>query len=244
MTGKPVATIGSMHVCPMCSGTVPHVGGPIVGPGSPNVLINGKPAAIIGDICTCAAVPDTIVQGNPTVLINGKPVACVGDMTAHGGTITSGEPTVIIGSSTVSDYKIREIYNIPFTEIRLRDKIGATLRGERKSLKEAQKNISNLEDQRIQQEKKILNVYWMDERGEKVIDVQRYSEKVTLVAETQNLEGEVVALTITDKDDGDLDLGIKEYTFSGTVGTDGIARLDPMEIKKDWEKNECSETNI
>ncbi|MCA1745687.1 MAG: PAAR domain-containing protein [Bacteroidales bacterium] len=51
MAGKPIAIVGSMHVCPMCSGIVPHVGGPISGPGSPNVFINGKPAALMGDMC-------------------------------------------------------------------------------------------------------------------------------------------------------------------------------------------------
>ncbi|WP_369403677.1 hypothetical protein [Geofilum rubicundum] len=45
MAGKPIATIGSMHICSMVTGYVPHVGGPVSGPGAPNVLINGKPAA-------------------------------------------------------------------------------------------------------------------------------------------------------------------------------------------------------
>lgn len=42
--GKPVAVIGSMHVCPKVTAKVPHVGGPVVG-GSPNVKIGGLPAA-------------------------------------------------------------------------------------------------------------------------------------------------------------------------------------------------------
>ncbi|WP_173427659.1 PAAR domain-containing protein, partial [Geofilum rubicundum] len=81
---------------------VPHVGGPVAGPGAPNVLINGKPAALMGDVCVCAGPPDTIVQGEPTVLINGVPVATMGSMTAHGGSIVAGEPNVLIGSGSTS----------------------------------------------------------------------------------------------------------------------------------------------
>lgn len=100
MAGKPIATIGSMHVCPMVTGYVPHVGGPVSGPGAPNVLINGKPAALMGDMCVCTGPPDSIVQGEPTVLINGTPVATMGSMTAHGGSIVVGEPTVMVSSAT------------------------------------------------------------------------------------------------------------------------------------------------
>lgn len=81
----------------MISGTVPHVGGPIVGPGSPTVLIGGMPAAVVGDSCVCAGPPDSIVKGSTTVLIGGKPAARMGDFTAHGGVITLGCATVIIG---------------------------------------------------------------------------------------------------------------------------------------------------
>lgn len=86
-----------MHVCPMVTGTVPHVGGPVIGPGAPTVLIAGMPAALVGDMCTCTGPPDTIAQGSGTVLIGGKPAARMGDSTAHGGSIVAGAPTVIIG---------------------------------------------------------------------------------------------------------------------------------------------------
>lgn len=92
MAGKPVATIGSMHVCPMVTGYIPHVGGPVSGPGMPGVTINGQPIAVMGDMCTCVGPPDTIVQGCPGVTVNGKPVATIGSMTAHGGQITVGVP--------------------------------------------------------------------------------------------------------------------------------------------------------
>jgi uncharacterized Zn-binding protein involved in type VI secretion len=85
-----------MHVCPMVTGVVPHVGGPIVAPGAPTVLIGGLPAARITDMVTCVGPPDTIVMGAPKVLIGGMPAARMGDSTAHGGTIVLGCFTVII----------------------------------------------------------------------------------------------------------------------------------------------------
>ncbi len=97
---KPAARIGDMHVCPMVTPGVPpipHVGGPIMGPGVPTVLIGGMPAAVMGDMCTCVGPPDSIILGSVGVLIGGKPAARMGDMTAHGGTITLGCPTVLIG---------------------------------------------------------------------------------------------------------------------------------------------------
>lgn len=87
-----------MHTCPLVNpGPVPHVGGPIVGPGAGNVLIGGMIAAVVGDILVCTGPPDTIVMGSGTVLIGGKPAARQGDMTAHGGVIVAGIPTVLIG---------------------------------------------------------------------------------------------------------------------------------------------------
>lgn len=86
-----------MHACPMVTGVVPHVGGPIVGPGQPNVLIGMLPAAKVGDMCVCVGPPDSIVKGSATVLIGGMPAARMGDSTAHGGTIVLGLPTVMIG---------------------------------------------------------------------------------------------------------------------------------------------------
>lgn len=93
----PAARVGDMHVCPMTTGTVPHVGGPIIGPGEATVLIAGMPAAVVGDNCVCTGPPDTTAMGSGTVLIGGKPAVRMGDSTAHGGTIVAGAPTVIIG---------------------------------------------------------------------------------------------------------------------------------------------------
>ncbi len=91
------ARVSDMHVCPLVTGVVPHVGGPILPPGVPTVLIGGMPAANLGTICTCAGPPDVIVLGSSTVLIGGAPAARMGDLTAHGGSIVLGCPTVIIG---------------------------------------------------------------------------------------------------------------------------------------------------
>jgi uncharacterized Zn-binding protein involved in type VI secretion len=95
--GQPAARLTDMHVCPMVTGVVPHVGGPIAGPGMPTVLIGGMPAATIGDMCVCVGPPDVIAKGSATVLIGGKPAARMGDNTAHGGVIVLGCPTVQIG---------------------------------------------------------------------------------------------------------------------------------------------------
>ena len=81
----------------MVTGVVPHVGGPITGPGEATVLIGGMPAAVVGDMCTCTGPPDSIVVGSGTVLIGGKPAARMGDSTTHGGSIILGEMTVLIG---------------------------------------------------------------------------------------------------------------------------------------------------
>jgi len=86
-----------MHVCPMSTGPVPHVGGPVTGPGVPTVMIGNMPAAVVGDMLVCTGPPDVIVKGSATVLIGGKPAARMGDSTGHGGTIMSGLPTVMIG---------------------------------------------------------------------------------------------------------------------------------------------------
>ena len=93
----PAARLTDMHTCPLFNGPVPHVGGPVTGPGVPTVLIGGLPAAVVGDLLVCVGPPDTIVMGSTTVLISSKPAARLGDMTAHGGVIVMGHPTVQIG---------------------------------------------------------------------------------------------------------------------------------------------------
>ncbi len=93
---KPAARVGDMHSCPMVTGTVPHVGGPII-QGSTTVLIGGMPAAVVGNQAACTGPPDVLALGSATVLIEGMPAVRMGDTTAHGGTVLGGEPTVLIG---------------------------------------------------------------------------------------------------------------------------------------------------
>lgn len=86
-----------MHTCPMVTGIVPHVGGPIVAPAAPTVLIGGLPAAGVGSSAVCVGPPDSVVKGSGTVLVSNKPLSRLGDQTAHGGVIILGYPTVLVG---------------------------------------------------------------------------------------------------------------------------------------------------
>lgn len=94
--GQPAARIGDMHTCPLVTGMVPHVGGPVA-TGCPSVLIGGSPAARVGDKAVCVGPVDTIARGENTVLIGGRPAARLGDTTAHGGVLVAGCSTVLIG---------------------------------------------------------------------------------------------------------------------------------------------------
>jgi len=188
----PIATIGSMHVCPMCSGTVPHVGGPVSGPGAPNILINNKPAALMGDMCVCVGPPDVIAQGAPNVFFNGVPVACLGDMTAHGGAITVGEPNVIIGSAVPSPSVTMPESKIPFPKISLKDRVLASVSGN--SLKEAEENQEALKNEE-KGPPRIYNLQWIKE--DKVVRKSKVLKEVTLRAHVQNIaEGESITIKV------------------------------------------------
>lgn len=91
------ARVSDMHTCPMVTGVVPHVGGPILPPCCPTVLIGFLPAARVTDMAVCVGPPDVIAKGSATVMIGGLPAARMGDLTAHGGVIVIGCPTVIVG---------------------------------------------------------------------------------------------------------------------------------------------------
>jgi uncharacterized Zn-binding protein involved in type VI secretion len=95
--GQPAARVTDMHTCPMTTGPVPHVGGPILPPCAVTVLTGSLPQARVTDMAVCVGPPDTIVKGSATVLVSSMPAARMGDMTAHGGVITLGLPTVLIG---------------------------------------------------------------------------------------------------------------------------------------------------
>jgi uncharacterized Zn-binding protein involved in type VI secretion len=93
----PAARLTDMHVCPMVTVLVPHVGGPIVAPGCPTVLVGFLPAARVTDMAVCVGPPDMIAMGSTSVMIGFLPAARIGDMTVHGGVIVMGEFTVMIG---------------------------------------------------------------------------------------------------------------------------------------------------
>lgn len=96
----PAARLTDLHECPMQTPAlppIPHVGGPVVGPGEPTVLICSLPAARVGDMLVCVGPPDSIVKGSSTVMIGGMPAARMGDQTAHGGEIVLGALNVMIG---------------------------------------------------------------------------------------------------------------------------------------------------
>ena len=196
MAGKPIATVGSMHVCPMVTGLVPHVGGPVTGPGAPNVLINGKPAALMGDMCVCAGGPDTVAQGEPTVLINGTPVATMGSMTAHGGTITVGDATVMIGSATPNVKATMPLNKIPFPEIRIIDRVGAMMRGRSSDLRQAEANQNQIrEEAEVEEEPMIYNVRWV--KDEKTTTSGRIKKTIKVAANVRGIDdGESILFSI------------------------------------------------
>jgi uncharacterized Zn-binding protein involved in type VI secretion len=99
----PAARVTDLHTCPMVEGIVPHVGGPAMPPGEPKVIIGFLPAVRVSDRAVCVGPMDTIASGAPNVLIGNKPAARMGDLTSHGGVITLGCPTVLIGTSVQSE---------------------------------------------------------------------------------------------------------------------------------------------
>ena len=232
MAGKPIATVGSMHMCPMCSGYIPHIGGPVTGPGMPGVTINGQAVAVMGDMCTCIGPPDVIVQGCPGITINGVPVASVGCMTAHGGQITSGIPGVTIGSKVPTPAATMPIAQIPFPEIRLVDKLGAAMSGNSANLKQAQGNIEAIQRGNVELEPNIYNVRWVKEST--IVKNSKELKEVTVIADVINIdEGETVDFTIARKRKSDGSEQIIE--LSGTVVNGTVEAI--------WEIEEDNTTN-
>ncbi|MDE2595332.1 MAG: PAAR domain-containing protein [Sphingomonadales bacterium] len=100
--GMPAARLGDFHVCPMVTGTVPHVGGPLMPPTQATVITGKKPQARVGDMASCAGPTDMIALGAFTVMVVGSFAARLGDTCAHGGKIVLGEFTVLIGDNGAS----------------------------------------------------------------------------------------------------------------------------------------------
>ena len=228
----PAATIGSMHVCPMLNPGVPpppHVGGPVSGPGVPTVLIGGKPAAVMGDMCVCAGPPDTIVQGEATVLIGGKPAATMGSMTAHGGSITVGEPTVLIGTGGSGATAVTPIKRIPFPKISTLLKVEAAVTGRGATLDEAEAKQQEIMEaaESNEGEPRIYNVRWIKEDAE--ISYSKELKEVEIEASVSNIkDGETISFTI-EREQANGDIIKKE--LSGKV-ENGEVRVS-WEIKKE-----------
>lgn len=234
MAGKPVATIGSMHVCPMVTGYIPHVGGPVSGPGMPGVTINGQPIAVMGDMCTCVGPPDTIVQGCPGVTVNGKPVATMGSMTAHGGQITVGVPGVTVGPNTPTPDAVMPLKKIPFPKISLLDIVGAAVKGKGKDLKQAKKNQEAIKKAAEEQEPRpaIFNVRWLKE--DKVTRDGRVKKAVRVSADVTDIaDGESIIFSIERKNP--LTEELEKIEIEATV-EEGMA-------VGEWEINDQTERN-
>lgn len=192
----PIATVGSMHVCPMLNpGTPPppHVGGPVSVSGAPGVTLNGKPIALMGDMCTCIGPPDMIAQGNPGVTVNGIPVATLGCLTAHGGTITTGEPGITIISTAPSPENM-PTNDIPFPSITPILKTLASVTGRRAQLNEAIENQQALREE-TQGDPLIYNLTWVKENI--IIRESRIVKEITLRAKVRNIpDGETISFKV------------------------------------------------
>ena len=149
---KQIVTVTLNHICPMVTGITPHVGGPIIGPGCPGVLVNGTPVSLMGDACVCCGPPDMIAQGYPGIMVDGIPVVVQNCMTAHGGTIPMGVPGVTVGNATPIEPMTMHIKRIPFPRIRVIDKIGAAISGNSKRLKQAADNQNDLRKKAFREE--------------------------------------------------------------------------------------------
>ncbi|MCT4603438.1 MAG: PAAR domain-containing protein [Marinifilum sp.] len=248
MAGKPIATLGSNHACPMVTGTTPHVGGPIIGPGASNVLVNGRPVALMGDTCMCTGTPDTIIEGEPTVLINGVPVATVGCKTAHGGVVIEGDATVIIGSKSPSKAFV-PLKEIPIPEIKKREVIANRL----KDTFTGSKNLDSLhqahhnQKQNIEEAKSkngapcLYNLHWKKDTA--IINKTLVTKKVILSASVLNVdEGEEITFDIEKQDLNNVIVSTNEVdtiTLKGTV-QDNKVELE-WEVEEHHSKNTTKE---
>ncbi len=230
----PVATIGSMHVCPMSDGPKPHVGGPIIGPGAPNVMINGKSVALLGDMCTCMSAPDVIAMGSPSVFVNGVPVVCQGDLTAHGGVIVQGEPNVIIGTATPLPPVKIPVSKIPFPKISLKNRVLSSVTG--KSNAEAKANQDKLKEEE-EGEPRIFNLQWVKE--DRVIRESRVLREVTLRAMVQNIpDGESITFKVKRPIEEMDEDGNKIISESDVIELSGTVKDKMVEVV--WEVEDAS----
>lgn len=179
--GKPVATVGSEHICPVCKAT-----GKIV-QGESNVLVNGKPVATIQSTCNCGA---KIVTGTANILVNGKPITSVGDLTSHGSTIISGSSDVFIGKSSSNPTAVTPIKEIPFPKITFINRVMNN-----KGVKEFEKNKKRIEELDNLQIKIIESYYEFKNKRINVKDI-RPNQDVFLVVITKNANGKTIKIDL------------------------------------------------
>lgn len=193
---KQIVTVTLSHICPMVTGVTPHVGGPIIGPGCPGVLVDGTPVSVMGDACVCCGPPDMIAQGYPGVMVDGVPVVVQNCMTAHGGVIPAGVSGVVIGSATPVKPITMNIRKIPFPQIRVIDKIGAAISGNSKMLKQAADNQNDLRKKSSRAEPAIYNVRW--EKEEVRTDEGYIKHKIMVAADTVGFDdGETITFVLS-----------------------------------------------
>ncbi|HVT97297.1 MAG TPA: PAAR domain-containing protein [Acidobacteriaceae bacterium] len=97
--GMPASRIGDMHVCPMVTVLVPHVGGPFI-LGSPTVIVGGMPQSRVTDMLVCVGPPDVAVMGCPTVLVG--MAGCGGMMGAVEGIKAMAVPVLMAAASSAA----------------------------------------------------------------------------------------------------------------------------------------------
>lgn len=84
------ATMMSMHVCPMFTAIIPHVGIIVIGPPVPTVILGIMPAVTVGATAICVGPPDSIMKpASPTISVGGKPPIALGASATHGGAVVS-----------------------------------------------------------------------------------------------------------------------------------------------------------
>ena len=222
-----IVTMGSMHICPMCTGTVPHVGGPVIGPGAPNVLINGKPAAIMGDMCTCVGPPSSICMGEASVLINGTPAVAMGAITNHGGTVTMGEPNVMISVAVPIPSATVPISQIQFPDISFEAKALAATIGELENMELAEANMQTLSDTaEAELPRRIYNVRMQNADGQKITS-ENIKNTVNVVASVMGIDdGETVTFQLKKKTE-------EADTFVELTGT-----VQDKQVVVEWDVDE------
>ncbi len=99
LTGE-LATVARDSLAEGGDGSMTQQG--VITTGSPNVFINGRPAAVAtASLVSCQEDgAQHLAEGSSRVYINGLPAARLGDRTTCGATIITGSPNVLIGGAS------------------------------------------------------------------------------------------------------------------------------------------------